>query len=145
MKTKIIIVIVIILAIIGLAVYGYLKAIPQNSDEPAAETPTIAITPQNYNFGEINYGDVAEYTFTIENKGGQNLEIKKVATSCGCTTAKASSENIAPGEKTDLQVTYNTAAMSGEHAKGDQERIIYVRSNDPNNPQAEVTINAHVN
>ncbi len=67
-----------------------------------------------------------------------------MATSCACTSAKVTKEKIAPGKEADLNVTYDTGAMSGPHGKGSQERIIYIKSNDPINPQAEVTIKAYV-
>jgi hypothetical protein len=41
-------------------------------------------------------------------------------------------------------VTYDTGAMSGAHAKGQQKRIIYIKSNDPINPQIEAMIYAYV-
>ena len=146
MKLKIGIIISTVLVILGLAVYGYFKAIPEASDEQSASNAaTIEITPTNFNFGEIKYEDIVEHTFIIKNLGKKTLEINKIATSCGCTAAEATSENIAAGEEAELKVTYNTGAMTGSHAMGDQERIIYVKSNDPINPQLEVTINAYVN
>ena len=87
---------------------------------------------------------VVEYIFKVKNTGNEALEIKKVATSCACTTAKIDKEKINPGKETNLLVVYNTGAMSGSHAKGEQERIIYVRSNDSVNPQVEVMIYADV-
>ena len=142
MKQKISIFIVLGI-ILGLAVYGYFKAVsaPVNQTE---NRPQITIAPQSFDFGEVDYGEVAEYTFRVTNLGDEALEIKRVATSCACTEALISKEKISPEEEVELKVTYNTGAMSGTHSKGKQERIIYVKSNDPVNPQVEVTINADV-
>lgn len=131
------------LVILGLAVYGYLKSIPA-AENPSADAPKIEITPQFFDFGEIKYGQVAEYTFKVKNSGKEVLEIKRVATSCGCTTAKVSLDKINPGQTADLQVSYDTGAMSGSHGKGKQERIIYVKSSDPANPQVQAMIYATV-
>ena len=87
---------------------------------------------------------MVEYTFKVKNIGQVLLEIKRVSTSCGCTSAEVSKEKIAPNEEADLLVIYDTGAMSGAHAKGEQERIIYVKSSDPINPQIEVMIYATV-
>lgn len=144
MKIKIIISIVIGLAVLGFGTYGYFKATPE-TEEQAESNPKIEITPSFFGFGEIKYGEIAKNTFTVKNLGDKTLEIKKIATSCGCTTAEIGSENIAPQETAELKVTYDTGAMSGSHATGQQERIIYIRSNDPVNPQAEITIDAYVN
>ncbi len=133
----------LILIILTLATYGYFKSIPGVKNE-AQSRAEIDISPSFFDFGEIEYGQVAEYTFLVKNLGEETLEIKKVATSCACTKAKISKENIKPGEITELLVTYDTGAMSGAHAKGEQERIIYVKSSDPINPQVEVMIYANV-
>lgn len=133
----------LILVILGLAGYGYFKSIP-GVENQAENLPQIEISPERFDFGEVEYGQVVEYTFLVKNLGEETLEIKKVATSCACTKAEISKENIEFEEMVELLVTYDTGAMSGAHAKGEQERIIYVKSNDPINPQVEVTISAYV-
>lgn len=129
--------------IFGLASYGYFQAAPgvENQAEPR---PKIEISPPSFDFGEVEYGKVVDYAFTLKNTGSETLEIKRVSTSCGCTKAKVEKESLEPGEATKLLVTYNTGAMTGSHAKGKQERIIYVKSNDLVKPQAEVMITAKV-
>lgn len=131
------------LVIIGFAVLGYLRSVPGVEDETDSR-PQIEITPQTFDFNEIEYGSIVEHTFKIKNLGKEVLEINKIATSCACTSAEVDKEIIRPNEEVSLKVIYNTGLMSGSHAKGDQERIIYVKSNDPINPQAEVTIHAYV-
>ena len=123
--------------------YGYLKAIPGAGDQ-GINLPKIEITPKSFDFGEIKYGETVEYIFMVKNIGKDILEIKKVATSCACTAGSINKERINPGEEAELLVSYDTGAMSGPHGKGKQERIIYVKSNDPINPQVEVMIHAIV-
>lgn len=143
MKSKTLFYTIFVLIIIGFVIYGYFKATP-GIEDITEEHPQIEITPKSFDFGEVEYGEIAEYTFKVRNLGEKILEIKKVATSCACTSAEIAKENIAPGEEVELNVIYDTGAMSGPHGRGDQERIIYVRSNDPVNPQFEVTINAFI-
>lgn len=133
----------LILIIIGLLVYGYFKAIPSPEDQEENQ-PKIEAFPMSFDFGEIEYNQIVEHSFRIRNSGKEVLEIKKLATSCACTTAKINKEKINPNEEAELLVRYDTGAMSGSHAKGRQERIIYIRSNDPLNPQIEVMIYAYV-
>lgn len=140
LKSIILTILVIILAI---AIYGYFKAAPSPSTSTENQ-PSIEVSPQSYNFGPANYGEKLGHAFTVTNIGNQTLEITKVATSCGCTTAEVSQTSILPGQQADLAVTYDTGVMTGAHAKGQQERIIYLKSNDPANPQVEVTITALV-
>ncbi len=132
-----------ILLFVGLAIYGYFNAIPGVEDQTEG-LPKIEVRPESFDFGEIEYGEIVRYTFKVKNLGDEVLEIKRVATSCGCTTAEVTKDRIAPGEEADLNVAYDTGAMSGPHGKGEQERIIYVKSNDPISPQVEVTITAYV-
>lgn len=132
------------LIILGLAVYGYFQATGGVKNQ-IQTGPKIEITPQSFDFGEVKYGKVVQYTLRVKNLGGEVLEIKRVATSCACTSAKIDKEKIKPGETTELLVTYDTAAMGeGAHGRGKQERIIYVKSNDPVNPQVTVMIYANV-
>jgi len=135
--------IVLILIIVGIAIYGYFKAIP-GAQNKEGNLPKIEISPESFDFGEIDYGQIVKQSFIIKNIGEEVLEIKRVATSCACTTAKAAQEIISPGQKTELLVTYDSGAMSGSHGRGDQDRIIYIKSNDPINPQIEVTISSYV-
>jgi hypothetical protein len=134
----------IILVIIGLGIVGYFKAVPSAKNNKGSR-PQIQITPEIYDFGEIKYGQIAKHTFKVKNIGQEVLKITKIATSCGCTTAEIKEKSIAPGKEANLNVEYNTGLMSGSHAKGEQERIIYIKTNDPVSPQAEVVIRALVN
>lgn len=143
MKSKTLFLIISVLVIAGIAISGYFKAIP-GVENQGGSLPQIEITPKSFDFGEINYGEIVEYSFKVKNLGDENLEIKRVATSCACTTAEIEKEVLSPGEEVELLVTYDTGAMSGAHAKGEQERIIYLKSNDPVNPQVEAMIYAVV-
>ncbi|MDO8663756.1 MAG: DUF1573 domain-containing protein [Candidatus Wildermuthbacteria bacterium] len=140
MKLKIILILVFIA---GLAFLGYTKAIP-GADENGGGRPQIEISPATFDFGDIQYGDIVEYDFVVKNTGNEILEIKRVATSCSCTTAKISKEIINPEENANIHVRYDSGAMGLAHGKGKQERIIYVKSNDPVTPQAESMIYANV-
>jgi hypothetical protein len=124
------------------ALYGYFKA--TSAPKNQGTLPKIEITPRSFDFGTAKYGEVLETTFQIKNLGNQTLEIKRVATSCACTKGRVDKKRLSPGEETELFVTYETGAMSGPYAKGEQERIVYVKSNDPKNPQVEVIIKAVV-
>lgn len=132
------------IVILGIAIFGYFKSSPSVENQ-AGNLSKIEITPEHFDFGNVDYGKIAEYNFKVKNLGLEILEIKRVATSCACTTAKITKEKIASGETAELLVSYDTAAMGrSSHGMGKQERIIYVKSNDPINPQVEVTIYADV-
>ena len=133
---------ILIIVILGIVSYGYFKATPGAGNQ-SGNLPKIEVTPAYFDFGEINYGEVVNYSFKVKNLGNEILEIKRVATSCSCASAKIAKEKIGPGEEIELLVSYDSGAM-GPHGKGEQERIIYIKSNDPINPHVEVTIYATV-
>ncbi|MDO8555321.1 MAG: DUF1573 domain-containing protein [bacterium] len=135
---------IFVIGIAAFITYGYSQSIPNNGEQ-SSNQPKIEISPTFYDFGEIEFGKIAEYKFKIKNKGSKTLEIRRLATSCSCTTAKINKVILNPDETAELFVSYDTAAMgSGTHGTGNQERIIYVKTNDPANPQATVKIHAYV-
>jgi len=144
LSQKRILVVVIIFAILGLALVGYVKAVPSTKNL-IGPRPQIEIQPKYFDFGSVEFGRVVSHSFKVKNVGNKVLEVKRIATSCACTSAKIIQGKIGPGEETELLVSYDTAAMGkSKHSRGRQERIVYLRSNDPVNPQVEVTIRAYV-
>ena len=102
----------------------------------------IELSADEFDFGAIpNTGPVSQ-VFQVRNVGGAKLEITGVSTSCGCTTAEIAERTLSPGEETDLEVTYDPLAHGG--ATGDFMRLVYVRSNDPDTPEASLAVRATV-
>lgn len=160
-KKAIIIFTILLLAIVAvIVIYGYnLKSEPQNqiltdSSDNASNVnsdiivagPSIKVTPESYDLGIVKYGEVAEHTFKVKNLGNEPLEILRLATSCGCTKASISEDNkiIAPGQSVDILVTFDPAVHEDDSDLGSVKRIVYIKTNDPENPEAEVEINAYV-
>lgn len=135
--------IIFLIVFVAFAIYGYFRAIP-GLDDLTEKYPIIEAIPDFFDFGEIQYGETVKHTFIIKNSGEEVLEINRLSTSCACTSAEIGKKILNPGEEIDLFVTYNTGLMTGAHAKGNQERIIYIKTNDPVNPQIEVIIKAYV-
>ena len=133
-----------VLGVFSLAFIGYLKATPGAEEQPQA-APKIEVVPKFFDFGNVPFGGKLKHNFIVKNTGTLPLLIKRLATSCGCTSAKISKEEIMPNEEAVLTVIYDTAAMgTGPHGRGNQERIIYIKTNDPLNPQAKIKIHAYV-
>lgn len=105
----------------------------------AEGTPRISFTQDTHDFGRVIQGKTVEYTFTFENKGHEDLIIKDVTTSCGCTAALVSNDVIKPGEKGEVKVSYDSQGRAGKVL-----RTITIISNDPVEPSKEITIIADV-
>lgn len=108
----------------------------------AKQPSKIELSADEFDFGTIpNTGPVSQ-AIQVHNAGGSKLEVTGISTSCGCTTAEIDKRSISPGERADLNVTYDPLAHDG--ATGEFVRLVYVRSNDPDTPEASLTIRVTV-
>ncbi len=160
------VIVVVAIAVIlgGVAYYSFYArrgATPALSpSDNVSGMPQLAIMPEAQNLGTIDYrkGIVTVY-FTVENKGSSDLVITEMETSCGCTEASLIvngeegprfgmrghgnwptgwSATLKPGERAQLKVTYDPNAH-GIYV-GPVERIILIRSNDPEWPTKRLRI-----
>ena len=102
-------------------------------------TPKLILQQDEYDFGDIKQGEKVSHTFVLTNGGGDLLKIEEVHPSCGCTAALPEKTELAPGESTNLTVTYNSAGRLGK-----QKKIVRINSNDPDRLEAMLTIKANV-
>ena len=77
----------------------------------------IELNVIEHDFGTVPNDKSVSQTFQVRNAGRGELEIAGLSTSCGCTTAEIGDRRLAPGETTDLTVTYDPQAHGG--ATGD--------------------------
>src|SRR4030066_2055758 len=105
----------------------------------AEKGPRISFITDHYDFGNVLQGKTVDYTFLFENKGTEDLWIKEVTTSCGCTAALVSSNTIKPGDKGEIKVSYDSQGRAGAVT-----RTITVVSHDAVESVKELTINATV-
>jgi hypothetical protein len=92
--------------------------------------PKASSQQKEFDFGTIEQGQIAKHNFMLVNNGDDILKINDVHASCGCTAAKPDKNELAPGESTNIQVEFNSAGRMGK-----QEKMIYVKTNDPNNKE----------
>ncbi len=101
--------------------------------------PVLFFSETQHDFGTVKEGQVVDYTFNFVNKGAAALMIKNVKTSCGCTAALVSSNNIDPGKEGTIKVSLDT-----KNRVGKMSRKVTITSNDPTNPDMVLTIFADV-
>ena len=73
-----------------------------------ASGPMINFEIETINYGEISKGSDGVRTFIFENTGNAPLEIQGVKSACGCTIPKKPEAPIAPGDKGEITVRYDT-------------------------------------
>jgi hypothetical protein len=105
-------------------------------------SPTLAVLPATYDFGEIAADAPVITTLQVSNTGRGKLTIDSITTSCGCTTAKVDETELAPGAVTNLTITFDPQAHPGLY--GPLLRMVYLQSNDPAQPEVEVPISVEI-
>ena len=70
--------------------------------------PMINFEIETIDYVEISNGSDGVRTFIFENTGNAPLEIQGVRSSCGCTIPKKPEFPIAPGDKGEITVRYDT-------------------------------------
>jgi hypothetical protein len=135
-KRILLLLVAVALLVVGAGVgYDRFRAAP-------SEPPRIAVTPAEFDFGEIGPKLAVSHVFTVTNTGGAPLDISGVSTSCGCTTAAIETTQLQPGESTALTVIFDPQAHNG--ATGRFLRLVYLRSNDPQTPEAQMKLQVTV-
>lgn len=104
------------------------------------KAPKIVFKDESWDFGRIKQGEMLTHVFLFTNEGDAPLIIKKVRTSCGCTAVLVSEKKIAPGNKGEIKVDFNTKGYEGKVSK-----YVYVETNDPLEPQKQLVVTAKIN
>lgn len=109
---------------------------PEGSPAPHLDLPM-----REYDFGRIGKSQNVTAVFAVQNTGQADLVIAGIVTSCGCTTAEISNNVIPPGRRADLAVTFDP---DFHEVNGEITRVVWLATNDPALPLAEVRIMADV-
>lgn len=105
-----------------------------------AETgPRIQFDKPEFDFGTIYQEDNVTHEFTFTNTGDAPLKIGKVSSSCGCTAAFPSGQEIAPGKTGSIKITFRAGRMRNKVVKH-----IYIESNDTTQRRATLTFTGFV-
>ena len=118
----------ILLNLLGLALAG-----------SALAGPRILMSPSSLDLGDMEQNQVREVAVTLSNAGDQDLEISEIFSECPCTLPTLESDLLAPGQSTQLRVSFHSDDMQGEVHK-----LIEVYSNDPENSFLELHISVEV-
>lgn len=86
---------------------------------PASNQPltTIALSENNFDFGNIKKGDKVEHVYEITNTGTNPLVISEVKPGCGCTAPDFTKEPIMPGKKGKITLHFDSSNFDGNVQK----------------------------
>lgn len=102
------------------------------------KNPMINFEKETIDYGDISKGSEGTRSFIFENTGTAPLLIKGVRSSCGCTIPKKPEDPIAPGEKGEIIVRYDTNRV------GVFRKTITVNTNVPTNAMIALKIKGNV-
>ncbi|MDP2624968.1 MAG: DUF1573 domain-containing protein [Candidatus Peregrinibacteria bacterium] len=110
---------------------------------PNSVVNAIVVTPSSFDFGEIIQSEgTVSTTFEIENISDETLVINRLSTSCGCTTTEMDMADLEPGEVRTMKVTFDP--MTHPEQSGTIERVVYLQTSDPNQPEIQIDITGFV-
>jgi hypothetical protein len=104
--------------------------------------PKLTIPHEKWSFGTVGPTDVVDHTFVLRNDGEAPLTIRRIYTTCGCTTAELSAKVIPPGKVALLRLIFD----AGYHDTRGQyvRRGVVIENNDPTRRKVTVWADAIV-
>ena len=88
-----------------------------NQPEDTVNVAKLSFDELIYEFGRVTEGTVVEHTYQFTNTGKVPLIITDARSTCGCTVPKWPKEAIAPGEKGEINVRFNTTNKKNNQSK----------------------------
>jgi len=101
--------------------------------------PRIKFDKPDFDFATIYQEENVTYEFTFNNTGDAPLKLGKISSSCGCTAAYPSGQEIAPGRPGSIKITFSSGRMRNKVSKH-----IYIDTNDTTNPRATLTFTGFI-
>jgi hypothetical protein len=97
----------------------------------------IVFIREMHNFGNLKAGEIVSFSFVFVNNGIKPVVINKANATCGCIKVKFDNKEINQGEKSAIEVIFNT---SGEW--GNQLKMIEVETS--SGEKKELRISAYI-
>jgi len=113
---------------------GLLAAAPVS----AADWAGRMFSEQGKDFGLVPRGPTLTHYFQVTNNTDKPVHIAGVRVSCGCTSATALQNQLAPGESTAIQALMDTRRFSGH-----KQVTIFVSFDQPQWDEAQVFVRAY--
>jgi hypothetical protein len=109
----------------------------------SAKESSIVLEATNLDLGHVVNGEIISREVAVRNEGQADLVIGSVTTSCGCTQATVTPMTLAPGESGVLHIEFDSGAH-GPELTGQLIRQVFVTSNDPAQPEAQIELTVFV-
>lgn len=97
------------------------------------------IGEKSHDFGTMSLFEEGEHTFVIKNSGVKPLELELGATTCKCTLGELESGELAPGEQTEIKLSWTVKTNEDFFSQSAE-----IRTNDPANPAVRLAVSGVV-
>jgi hypothetical protein len=101
--------------------------------------PRLVCSTPTFDFGALPSGTDVQHSFTLVNRGRSRARIVNIVPSCSCSRAAPTTDVLAPGEETQVDVELSLRGLSGRINK----RIL-LESTDGINPITELRVTGEV-
>lgn len=137
---------------------------PADNQPAGQNSGALTAEESSFDFGVISMaaGNVSR-SFKIKNSGAGPVVVKKIYTSCMCTTAILNKggnksgpfgmpghgsatrlkETVGPGEEAEIEVVFDPAAH-GPEGTGLIKRVVYIETDSEVSPKLQLTFEANV-
>jgi len=111
------------------------------SKEDLENAPVFKVASTTVDLGKIKGATQNEVEFKFKNEGKNDLIIRYIRSSCGCTAVQAGSQGVGikAGQSSSIKAVFNSGSYKGKVTKA-----IYVYTNDPKNSEVVLMLNADV-
>lgn len=115
----------------------FFKNVKVHADD---NNPKIVFNEINHDFGKVKQGTEINYEYKFKNEGKGKLILTSVRPSCGCTGVTLDSKvEYEEGESGIIKISFNTQGRLGIQLKN-----VFVNTNDPINPQVNLSIRCEI-
>ena len=99
------------------------------SEEELKNAPIPVFKEKIFDFGTIKEGEKVTHSFILKNEGKNDLIIRRIRTTCGCTVVTPEKKIIKNGESVELKTVFDSKGKRGRNSK-----TITVITNSPKTP-----------
>ncbi len=107
--------------------------------QPGRASGKAQLGDLEHDFGTMDEKAEGRYDFTVTNVGEGTLEVTGGDTSCGCTMSEIEKSELAPGDSTNVTVTWR-----GEGREGPFRHTATVYTSDPEQSRVTFTVSGRI-
>jgi len=102
--------------------------------------PAFKLASNTFDIGKMKSTENKDVEFRFQNTGKSDLIIRHIRSTCGCTAIQQGGNSVVkPGEWSSIKASFNAGGLSGRVT-----RTIFVYTNDPQNSEVTLMLNADV-